>query len=127
MSPDMKKRVLIIDDNEQDRKAMTLALAREGYMEVASAADESEGLALAKTFLPEVVVIDCVLTQLDGFDVCRQIRDIDGIEPKIIVITGQLEAVHAPKARVSGADELLEKTVGFHNIHSTIERLFAEN
>lgn len=120
----MKKRVLIIDDNEQDRKAMALALAREGYEELACAADEKEGLDLAKAFSPEVVVIDCVLTQVDGFDVCREIRAIDGLNPKIIVITGHLEAVQASKARVSGADELLEKTAGFANIPLTIERLF---
>ena len=120
----MKRRVLIIDDNDQDRKAMVLALARAGYQDLASASDEKEGLALAKTFAPEVVVIDCVLTRMDGFDVCRQIRAVAGLAPKIIIITGHLEAVQASKARVSGADELLEKTAGFQNIHSTIERLF---
>ncbi|MFA5262147.1 MAG: response regulator, partial [Candidatus Omnitrophota bacterium] len=116
-------KVLIIDDNDQDRKGMTIALHKAGYRQIMSAGTETEGVALARTFLPDVVIIDCVLIRLDGFDVCREIKAIEGVNSKIIVITGHLEAVDAAKARKSGADELLEKTVEFKNIHDTIQRL----
>ncbi len=116
-------KLLIIDDNEQDRKGMMIALQKAGYQHFATAATESEGVALARSFQPDIVIVDCVLTQLDGFDVCTQIKAIEDLVCKIIVITGHLEAVNAAKARQSGADELLEKTVGFKNIHDTIVRL----
>jgi len=116
-------KILIIDDNEQYRKGMTVALQRAGYRHVMSAGTETEGVALARTFLPDIVIIDCVLVRLDGFDVCRDIKAIEGLNSKIIVITGHLEAVDAAKARQSGADELLEKTAEFKNIHDTIQRL----
>ena len=102
---------------------MTIALHKAGYQHVMSAATEAEGVALARSFLPEMVIVDCVLTCQDGFDVCREIKAIEGLNSKIIVITGHLEAVDATKARKSGADELLEKTVEFKNIHDTIQRL----
>ena len=116
-------KLLIIDDDEQDRKGMTIALRKAGYRHVLSAATEAEGVSLARTFLPDIVIVDCVLTRMDGFDVCREIKSIEGLRSKIIVITGHLEAVDAAKARKSGADELLEKTVEFKNIHDTIQRL----
>ncbi len=116
-------KILIIDDNELDRKGMAVALRKAGYRQVMSAETETEGVALARTFLPDIVIVDCVLVRLDGFDVCRDIKAIEGLNSKIIVITGHLEAVDAVKARKSGADELLEKTVGFKNIHDTIQRL----
>jgi len=116
-------KLLIIDDNDQDRKGMTVALHKAGYREIMSAGTEAEGVALARTFLPDIVIVDCVLIRADGFDVCREIKSIKGLNSKIIVITGHLEAVDAAKARKSGADELLEKTVEFRNIHETIQRL----
>ena len=119
----MNKRILIIDDNEQDRKGMVLALRRDGYVEIAEAAGEDEGLVLARACRPDVVIVDVVLPANDGFDVCQAIKKIDGLAPKVIVITGHLEAVKAAKARVSGADEIIEKQAGFKNIHPTIQRL----
>jgi len=117
------KRVLIIDDNEQDRKGMILALRRDGYPDIAEADSEEDGLLLARAFRPDVVIVDVVLPANDGFDVCQEIKKIDGLAPKVIVITGHLEAVKAAKARVSGADEIIEKQEGFKNIHPTILRL----
>ena len=122
----MGQKVLVIDDDEQDRKGIALALKREGYEEVLLAANEMEGLELVKTFQPDAVIIDVILAQQDGFDVCRAIKNSSPAQTKVIIITGHLEAIRAAKARVSGADEILEKTAGFKDIHRTIVRLFAE-
>ena len=120
----MKRRVLIIDDNEQDRKAMLIALKKDGYHDIALAETGDQGIETAKTFKPEVVVIDVVLTTLDdGLDVCRKIKAIEGLETSVIIITGHLEAINAAKARTSGASEIIQKTEGFKNISQTIENL----
>lgn len=120
----MKKRILIIDDNEQDRKAMVVALEKDGYRDIALAEAGDEGLQVAKTFKPQVVIIDVVLTTLDdGLDVCKKIKAIEGLEATVIIITGHLEAVNAAKARTSGASEIIQKTAGFKNISQTIENL----
>lgn len=119
----MGKRILIIDDDEQDRKGMVQALRREGYTEIAEAATAESGVDLARVYRPEVVVVDVVLHHHDGFDVCKAIKAINDLFAQVIVITGHLEAIEVAKARVSGADEIIEKKAGFEDVHKTIQRL----
>ena len=119
----MSKKILIIDDEGPDRKGMAIALARDGYNEILVADTGEAGVEIAKSFMPDVILIDVVLRSVDGFDVCKQIKAIEGMKAKIIMITGHLDAINAQKARTSGADEIIEKTVGFANISQTIEGL----
>ena len=119
-----KERILIIDDNQQDRKAMAVALKKSGYSDVSFAESGNEGIQVAASFRPDIVIIDVVLQEMDdGIDICKQIKSIEGLQAKVIIITGHLEAIDAPKARTSGADEIIEKKVGFANISQTIEAL----
>ena len=119
-----KKKILIIDDEEQDRKSMAVALQRAGYGEISTAASAKDGLEIAKTFKPDVVLVDIVLPNADGFDVCKEIKAIKGADAKVVImITGHLDAIDANKARSSGADEIIEKTPGFENISPTISSL----
>jgi DNA-binding response OmpR family regulator len=117
------KRILIIDDEAQDRKAMTAALRREGYDDIVCAATAEEGIARAKSCQPTIVVIDVVLKGTDGFDVCKRIKAIEGLNVAVLMVTGHLDAVNAEKARHSGADELIEKIPAFTNVGSTISGL----
>ena|SRR3989338_8524832 len=116
----MNYKILIIDDDEQDRKGMAVALGKEGFSEISFAENAQDGLTKALTERPDVVVIDVVLKSIDGFDVCTQIRADKTHPSKIIMITGHLDAINATKARVSGADEIIEKVQGFGNIGKTI-------
>ena len=123
MASEINKKILIVDDNEQDCMAMALALRREGYQQIKTACSEEHGIELAISFRPEIVFIDVVLIHMDGFDVCHRIKAIEDLDPKIIVVTGHLEAIYAPKARDSGADEILEKSWDYRDLHATIQRL----
>jgi len=122
----VSKKILVIDDDDQDRKAMTIALQRDGYDEVTSAKNGAQGFEIVKSFKPDIIVIDVVLKDIDGFDLCRQIKLLEGFNGKIIMVTGHLDAVNAKKARKSGTDELLEKTLDFENINQTINNLFRQ-
>jgi len=120
---EQNKRVLIVDDNEQDRKAMAIVLERGGYKELAFAETAAKAMQMARSFRPGVVVVDVVLHIVDGLDVCKEIKRMDGVNPKIIMVTGHLEAVDAEKARGSGADEILVKTPEFPDLCTTVERV----
>jgi len=113
-------KILIIDDEGPDRKGMAVALAREGYQEVIMADTAEAGIEMTKSFQPDVIFIDVVLNGINGLDVCRQIRDLPDFKGKIIMITGHLDAVNAKHATSSGADEIIEKTIGFSNIGQTV-------
>ena len=116
----MDKKILIIDDEDQDRKGMEIALKRDGFTQIEHASSAEEAVNIAKAFRPDVVVIDVVLKGCDGFDVCEQLKAIDGSKTKILIITGHLDAIDVKKARASGADEIIEKKPGFANIAKTI-------
>ena len=119
----MNTKILIIDDEEQDRKAAATVLKKQGYTNIEQATGEKDGMEKVLTFKPDIVLIDVVLKSVDGFDVCVKIKALKDIRPKVIMITGHMEAVIAKKAVASGADELIEKRDSFQDISLVLARL----
>jgi len=117
------KKILVVDDEELDRDLITLVLKKGGYNEILCVDTGKKAIEMARSFKPDIAVIDFVLPDMDGFDVCKQIKAIEEIKTKIIIITGHLDKIFVGKARVSGADEIIEKTPGFEDIVSTLERI----
>lgn len=68
------KRVLLIDDEESILKLLGAVLKKEGFNNVETAACGTEGLSLCKSFVPDIIVLDIMLPDIDGFEVFRQIR-----------------------------------------------------
>ena len=107
----MIKKILIIDDNEQDRKIMKRFLDREGFQEILMAVTGQDGLKKTRLEKPDLVILDTLLPDTVGFEVCRQIREAQGqTTPKVIIVTGSVDAVDAVKARQAGADDYCVKT-----------------
>lgn len=116
-------KILVIDDESADRKAIGIALEKDGYRELFFAETAQAGLELARLHKPEIIFIDVVLDHgVDGFDICIQLRK-EGFTSKIIMETGHLEAIIAQKARKSGANEIIEKRAGFKNLGETIANI----
>ena len=67
-------RVLIVDDDSKILDLLVELLELEGY-EVASAADGAEGLELAHSFVPDVVLSDVVMPVLGGLELCRRLKE----------------------------------------------------
>ena len=121
MSGKINRKILIIDDERPDRKGLARALKKAGYSETLCVETGEEGVQAAKSFKPDVVLIDVVLKEgVDGFDICRRFKSSKELKPVVIMITGHLDAVHAEKARHSGADEIVEKDPGFKDVVSTV-------
>jgi len=105
------KKVLIIDDLEIDRKMAIKAVSGMECFDVILIAESGEeGLEIVKSQSPDVVILDTVLPGMNGFETCQQIRAID-FKVKIIVVTGDIDAVDAIKAREVGADDYCVKTI----------------
>jgi len=110
----MKKRILIIDDNEQDKKIMKRFLNKAGFQDISFAVTGEEGLDKADSEKPALVILDTILPGIDGFETCRRLREskkLSGL--RIIIITGSIDAVDAVKARKVGADDYCAKTSDF--------------
>lgn len=118
------KKILIIEDNEQDRKIMKRFLNEAGFEEILFAESGEEGLNKAKSEKPDLVILDTLLPGMDGFQTCRQIREAHGpTTPKIIVTTGSVDAVDAVKARKAGADDYCAKTSDYLPLIEAVKKL----
>jgi len=104
-------RILIIDDNEQDRIIIKRFLKKAGYADTSEAANGEEGLEKAAAERPSLIITDTMLPGIDGFEVCSRLKkSSERSNAKIIVMTGAIDAVDAVKAKKAGADDYCVKT-----------------
>jgi DNA-binding response OmpR family regulator len=100
--------LLFIEDDDQIRLALTMALEDEGY-KVYEAPDGASGLAAFAERDPELVLLDLRLPDMSGFDVCRALR-ASSIVP-IIIITAQTDTYDLVAGLEAGADDYITKPV----------------
>ncbi len=100
--------VLLIEDDDQIRIALSLALEDEGYV-VLTAADGESGLAQFGSNQPDVVLLDLRLPDISGFEVCRRIRLMSNVP--IIMVTAQTDTHDVVAGLEAGADDYVTKPV----------------
>ncbi len=102
-------RILIVDDNPQITRLLHTLLHREGY-EILEASDGRVGLEQARTHLPDLIFLDLGLPSLDGYEVCRQLKDspLTRFIP-VVILTGHSGFENRLHAWEFGADEFLAK------------------
>ncbi|MEA3459866.1 MAG: response regulator transcription factor [Chloroflexota bacterium] len=113
-----KAKLLVIDDDAQLVKALDVYLSRVGY-EVISAADGAEGLRKFHQQRPDLIVLDIMMPKLDGWKVCRRIRDVSDVPTIVLTARGQ-EADKVKGLRL-GADDYLAKPFGLKELEARVE------
>jgi len=113
-------RILIIDDEPNIVELVKLYLAREGY-QVESASSGAEGLSKAASFKPELIVLDIMLPDMDGLDVCRRIR-AEGSTP-ILMLSARREDVDRIVGLELGADDYLTKPFNPHELTARVKAI----
>jgi Metal-dependent hydrolases of the beta-lactamase superfamily I len=117
-------RVLIIEDDAENRRVMAQFFTREDW-KVLEAKDGDAGIELALRNRPELILCDLLMPKSNGFEVCRSIRQ--QLQPtKIIVVSGRDYGIDRTSALEAGADEYLFKPVTWELLSSTIDRLLPE-
>jgi DNA-binding response OmpR family regulator len=115
-------RVLVVEDDAGVRGLLQAILEDEGY-EIVLAADGEEGLELARTVEPAVLLIDVMMPGLGGPEVLRRLRREDGTLPfAVLVLTGAVESVE-PLRYELGPDSILEKPFDITNLADRVKRL----
>jgi DNA-binding response OmpR family regulator len=123
----MPKKILIIDDTNTDRKIVMRFLSKLGYENIIFAENGEDGVKMAASEKPDLVITDTNMPGIDGFETCRLIREENGKEkPKIIVMTGAIDAVDAVKARKAGADDYCVKTTDTAELLAAVKTLIGE-
>lgn len=104
----MSARVLIVDDNEDVRRILTLRLGLAGF-EVCDAASGREGLDALRSAQWDLVLLDLVMPELDGFEVLAELRD-EAPAPPVVVITQYDDEDNRRRALALGAAHYVGKT-----------------
>jgi two-component system response regulator VicR len=104
---DLLRRILIIEDEAVIRKAIRMACEKDGY-QVLEAATGAEGLRLTKDQKPDLLLIDLMLPDVSGLEVCHQVRK-SGSGVPIIILAAKTDEVDIAVGLEIGADDYITK------------------
>ena len=102
-----KDKILIIEDEDSILMALSDDLSLEGY-EVSTATDGLDGLSKAKEDRYELIILDIMLPQISGFEVCKQLRQ-GGINTPILMLTAKSQEIDKVLGLELGADDYVTK------------------
>lgn len=105
-------RILVVDDDLSTRLTSVKVLQKEGYS-VAHAADGQEALKLLQnTPMPDLILLDVVMPEVDGFEVCERVRLLDTRIP-VIMLTGLDDVTAIDRAFSAGATDFITKPINW--------------
>jgi excisionase family DNA binding protein len=116
-----KRKVLLVDDDEELVELITDMLKNDGRFEVRVAGNGFAAGMIVKEYRPDLVVLDVMLPDINGRDVCQLIRSDPTLEGvRIICISGMVEEDKIEELKMSGADEFLHKPF---DVDDLVERM----
>jgi len=115
-----KARLLIIDDDTTLVNALEMYLAREGY-DVHLAGNGAEGLKRFYALRPDLVVLDVMMPQMDGWETCRRIRELSTVP--IIMLTAKGQEGDRVMGLKLGADDYVPKPFSLKELVARIEAI----
>jgi DNA-binding response OmpR family regulator len=108
-SPAPGGRLLVIEDEADVAELIRYNLAKEGY-DVQLARNGMDGFSLAKQSRPDLILVDLMVPQLNGWEICRRLkRDSDTREVPVIIVTGRVEEGDKVLGFEMGADDYVTK------------------
>jgi len=122
-----KKRILIVDDERDIVKALTIRLNRAGY-EVVTAFDGAQGIFMAHKEKPDLVILDIRMPAGDGFSVAEKLKEsTETVAVPVIFLTGSPERNSEEKAMGLGARFYVKKPYDPEELLDAIERALEED
>lgn len=116
-------RILVVEDNEMNRDMLSRRLERRGY-EVLVAVDGAEGVARATAELPDLVLMDMSLPEVDGWEATRRLRADERTRAiPIIALTAHAMAGDRQQAIEAGCSDYDTKPIDFTRLLAKIEAL----
>ncbi|MDD3847548.1 MAG: response regulator [Syntrophorhabdaceae bacterium] len=118
----MKKRILIIEDNEQNLYLISFILKKYGY-EVFAARDGQEGIDMGFSIKPDLILLDIQLPVMDGYAVARALRRNSGLaDTPVVAVTSYAMPGDKEKAMEAGCSGYIEKPIDPDNIGAQVEK-----
>jgi CheY-like chemotaxis protein len=120
-------KILLVEDNEMNRDMLSRRLQKRGH-EVVTAVDGREGLTLAQSEAPALILMDMTLPVLDGWEVTRQLRAVPATRAiPIIALTAHAMSGDREKAIEAGCDDFDTKPIELPRLLTKIEALLARS
>ena len=111
-SADSELRIAVVDDDPDIRAALSRILSMAGY-EVIEATDGADGLKKIVAQRPEMVLLDVVMPDINGVEVCKRLRQLPELADMFIILMSAYRTRHELKrdALEAGADDFIEKPI----------------
>ena len=110
MASDSLATILVADDEESLLSLMEIVIEREGKYRLLLASDGEAALAIARREMPQLVIVDVSMPKLNGFEVCRQLKnDPATAKIKVVLLTGFVQMSYREKMSEVGADDMFPK------------------
>jgi two-component system alkaline phosphatase synthesis response regulator PhoP len=118
------KKVLVVDDEADILELLKYNLKKEGY-QVKAVNNGADAVEIARTFLPDLVLLDIMMPNQDGVETCRQLREIPDLGNAFIVfLTARSEEYSEVAAFDIGADDYITKPIKPRALMSRIAAIF---
>lgn len=114
----VKTRILIVEDEKNIADIVKFNLEKEGY-ETETAYDGEQALAKVKSFGPDLILLDLMLPKIDGFQVCRKVREHYNMP--ILMLTAKEEEVDKVLGLEMGADDYITKPFGMRELLARVK------
>lgn len=116
-------KVLLVEDNEMSRDMLSRRLTRRGF-EVVCAVDGQQGIELARSEAPDIILMDFSLPVVDGWEATRRVKADDATrDVPVVGLTAHAMSGDHKKAIEAGCDEYDTKPVDLDRLINKIERL----
>ncbi|MGA7160952.1 MAG: response regulator [Bacteroidota bacterium] len=116
-------KILVVEDNEINRDMMVRRLQRRGYITV-TAVDGQQGVKMAHSEKPDIILMDMSLPILDGWEATRQIKNDQSLKHiPVVGLTAHAMVGDKEKALHAGCDDYATKPVEFEKLVEVIHRL----
>lgn len=120
-------RILLVEDNEMNRDMLSRRLERRGYA-VRVAFDGAEGIRMAHELMPDLILMDMSLPEIDGWEATRRLKADDRMRNiPVIALTAHAMPEDRRKAVEAGCDDYDTKPVEFSRLVMKMEALLAGN
>lgn len=117
------KKILLVEDNEMNRDMLSRRLARKGY-EVSIAVDGQQGVEMAQSTAPDVILMDMSLPVLDGWEATRQLKNSDATRHiPVIALTAHAMSGDRERALEAGCDDYDTKPIELPRLLEKIESM----
>ena len=111
-------KILVVDDEHNIVDILKVNLEREGYTVVA-AYDGLQALEMAESQKPDLILLDCMLPEMDGFDVCRRLRQKTNIP--ILMLTAKSDEIDKVLGLELGADDYITKPFSVREVLARVK------